>query len=779
MPPFGTDSPPRTGSWILLILCALVFLGFGIGSQGFWEAPVQDKETGTVSQVPRVRNTTEPTEFSRFLELEQPGSTKWPKLAQWSFRGASRLPGPPELTARLPSLVSMFLLWLMVLVLLRRLVGPTEGWWAAAALLSMPLFLLLARTLVVETPVVFLNSLAVFGLLFSFSGQYSPTTRRMARVGTTLTFVLGVLAGGWIWGLVFPLGAYATGITFAGNSMHSPRTRWHLPWWLLLFSIVSFILLVPHLGAWFFPETNPASAVPSAHAPHAVFTAFFARVAFGTFPWSLLVLIGLLSGFLRDQGDLAPEKGVSPRFFAGWLLTALFAGAYHEMRVGSTVFCGLVPLAALGAIFWVRQRHLWWFPAHALLLGLGALLIFRDFAMYPQILPEMSTTYEISSVRLRLGPWLIPLGLGLALPMISVFWRRLEFGTSLIDFWKLLRTQSTLFFLVSWPVHLIFTLAGRGIARIHMPGRVHALWQSCRERLPTAGSRILLPLSSWVFLSYGAWFSLHTLPELTREFSSRPAFSVVSRVGKPEDTLGVFEVSPRPAVIYAGKKAQVLGNDADLTGFMRESGRRFFVFPSRGLGKVDYLARTGGWKYHLLATESPTYMLGVNLLVPGHPDANPLLPFVFSEKPRSGFEISSHLDDKLELVGYDLPRKIERGQKMTVRLVFRVRSPLFADNQVFIHLDPPYGTRITADHDPVRGLLSTRFFSPGTHVVDEHTFKVPKMGFPVGRYGVYVGLFSGGTRVKVTGGAHAGQNRIPLGHLDLLPSRGFFSCSGR
>jgi 4-amino-4-deoxy-L-arabinose transferase-like glycosyltransferase len=763
--------------WFLLLAAAAVFLGAGLPSQGFWEAPAVTSATEIPSQVPRQRTVAEPNEFSRFLELEEASSSSWPPLAQWTFRGAARLGSPVEVTTRLPSLVSMGLSFLALLLFLRRFGRPWEAWWAGIALASMPLFLLLARTLQPDVILVLCHTATVF---FLYGAAFDAATLRrrvLYAVLSVLGLVGGVLSGGWIWGAVAAPACFGAGLVFSCRRLGVSRTQALAVLGMLAGAIGLFFLLRPVMGPWFFPEPNPALAVPSAKAPHAVFTAFIVRAVFGTFPWSVIAFVGLFADTEDNQSEKSTAPGSVPgRFFAGWLFASLMIGAYYEMRVGPVSFSGLVPVAGLAAIALNRARLFWWMPASALLLGLSSLLIFRDFGMYPQILPELAAGSEIPAVRLRLGPWILPAGLALVLPLLRTLWCRLEgFGEGWVTFWRELRRQSVLFFLMSWPPDLL----GRGLRWCwrHRPARgvIGDRLRSLKARIPAA-QRWAFFASAFAFLSYGGWFSLHVIPQLTREFSSRSVFAKVARTAGAADQLAVYESSPRPAPVYAGRAATVLGQDADLGHWMRGEERRFFVFPARLLGKVDYLSRTAGWSYHLLGTDSLTYRLGVNRLPGGARDANPLLRFVHSEKPALRFSIQSNLENALEVVGYDVPRTASRGQMITVRLGFRVKRPLTADNKVFIHLDPPYGTRITADHEPVQGLLPTRYFAPGTYVVDEYSFRIPKVGFPVGRYGVYAGLFSGNSRVKITGGAHGGQDRIPLGSLDITPSRGLFSC---
>jgi 4-amino-4-deoxy-L-arabinose transferase-like glycosyltransferase len=778
--------------WAALVLAAVVFLGWGLVTQGFWETPAVKATDELPSQVPRQRPVAEPSEFSRFLELEEASSATWPPLTQWMYRGAARLGSPVEATTRLPSLLAVGFLLALLGWFVRRHGRGDEAWWTALALISTPFFLLWGRTLQLEALPALFHTATVLFLYEAFFGSDTSRTRVIHGGLAGAAAILGVLTGGWVWGALFAPVAFGTGALFARRELRVSRRQALIILGMLSAAGLLFYSLRPVVGAWFFPESNPALVVPSPRAPHAVFTAFLARVVFGAFPWSVIALVGLFAGaFLpasqadsREKSppdDPATWAGLEPRFFAGWLLAVLLLGAYHEMRVGPAVFLGIAPLAVLGALALTRTRELWWTPAVALLLALSALLVFRDLAMYPQILPELASGVEIPSVRLRLGPWLLPLGLAVLLPLGVLAWRRLDgAGAQWLAFWRSLRAQSMLFFLVTWPLDL----AGRGLgflwARRPAPGCLGTCRTAVTDRLPSIEA-CSPGIAAVAFLTFGGWFSLHVIPELTRELSSRPVFAEVARHARDADGLAVFEGSPRPAPVYANRPAAVLGADADLTAYMRsatEGARRFVVFPERLLGKMDYLSRTGGWPYHVLRTDSLTWRLAVTALPPGTRDANPLLKFVSTERPPFRFPVSTTLEDAMEVVGYDVPRVAARGQNITVRLVFRVMRPLPADHKIFIHLDPPYGTRITADHEPVQGLLPTRYFAPGTYVVDEYAFRIPKVGYPVGRYGVFAGLFTGNNRVKVTGGAHAGQDRIPLGPMEITNARGWFGCGG-
>ncbi len=804
--------------WVVLLFAVVTFLLYGLSEQGFWEAPPVERNASVQAQVPRTVPGSEPTELSRFLALEKSESTSWPLMVQWLFRGSARLPGPVERNARLPAVLAMMFLWSFGVwgvwrFLRRRTVeagtmaagtveagtveagtveagtvaagtvaagtvaagtveAGTVAWWTGLALLSMPAFLLTARTLQPDALVVFFSSAAVLAAGLGVSGWLRRDSGWGAfAVLSVACLGAATLSADWFQGLAFPVLAAGMGTCFIGKRAGLSRP-------VLVGAGIACVLsagalLLSLSTGWWLPDVNPASVVPAGSRPHAVFTVALVRTMFGTFPWSIPALIGV---FVVPD-DETPQVRFLRLFGSGWLLVSLLSGAYHEMRVGPAAMTGLFPMAMLGALAWMNLVRTWKAPALVLVTALFALLLFRDFALYPQLPGELVTTYEIPEAGVRVTGFRWPV-LVMLVPLGTLVLLRLaSFVPGWVDFWSSLRRQSLLFGLATWPLGWVVRFFGWLRQRLFSGWHPVARMRGWLSLVPDLRDSFMWA-SAAVFLAFSAWFALWALPALTREFSTRPVFAAAKSVD-PAAALAVFEVSPLPAPVYAGRPAGVLAGDPDLTNFMKTDESRMVVFPRKLLGRLHHQSRIGSWKYHVLHTDSPSYMLGSTRLPPGQADINPLLAWVSEEPPKMPYSISSDLEGKLELVGYDVPRTAARGQEITVRLVFRVRYPLLADNKVFIHLDPPYGTRITADHDPVKGLLPTRYFPPGTHVIDEHTFRIPKVGFPPGRYGVFAGLFAGNNRVKVTGGAHAGQNRIPLGQMEITLAPSIFSCKSR
>ncbi len=78
-------------------------------------------------------------------------------------------------------------------------------------------------------------------------------------------------------------------------------------------------------------------------------------------------------------------------------------------------------------------------------------------------------------------------------------------------------------------------------------------------------------------------------------------------------------------------------------------------------------------------------------------------------------------DDRIELVGWDLPATARVGEPVEVALVFRVRKPLIHAWQLFAHFDGSPGHRNNADHEPLAGRCPISTWQPGDVLVDRFT----------------------------------------------------------
>jgi hypothetical protein len=79
-------------------------------------------------------------------------------------------------------------------------------------------------------------------------------------------------------------------------------------------------------------------------------------------------------------------------------------------------------------------------------------------------------------------------------------------------------------------------------------------------------------------------------------------------------------------------------------------------------------------------------------------------------------------DDRIELLGWDMPTSARVGQPFEVTLVFRARSPIVYPWRAFAHFDSDHaGHRRNADHTPVGDACGTSTWKPGEVYVDRFT----------------------------------------------------------
>jgi hypothetical protein len=96
-------------------------------------------------------------------------------------------------------------------------------------------------------------------------------------------------------------------------------------------------------------------------------------------------------------------------------------------------------------------------------------------------------------------------------------------------------------------------------------------------------------------------------------------------------------------------------------------------------------------------------------------------------------------DERIELVGWDLPSRVHVGEEFTVSLVYRVLRPIGRSWKLLTHLDGPQ-VRVSQDHEPLDGRCLTSTWHPGDIVVDRFTMKIVSRP---GTYQLWTGFFTG------------------------------------
>lgn len=97
-------------------------------------------------------------------------------------------------------------------------------------------------------------------------------------------------------------------------------------------------------------------------------------------------------------------------------------------------------------------------------------------------------------------------------------------------------------------------------------------------------------------------------------------------------------------------------------------------------------------------------------------------------------------DDRIELVGWNLPKTVGRGQDIEVTLYYKLLRPVDGSWKIFVHFAGPGW--LNADHEPADGQCPTSIWQPGEFVVDRSTTRLPTDKH-AGTYEVRIGFFTG------------------------------------
>ena len=88
-----------------------------------------------------------------------------------------------------------------------------------------------------------------------------------------------------------------------------------------------------------------------------------------------------------------------------------------------------------------------------------------------------------------------------------------------------------------------------------------------------------------------------------------------------------------------------------------------------------------------------------------------------------------------------MPKRVERGQKFTVTMFYKVLQPVGGNWRVLFHFDG--GLRFNGDHEPIKGRCQTATWQPGDYIVDSHVVTAGGSAFAPGTYEVWTGFFTG------------------------------------
>jgi hypothetical protein len=262
-----------------------------------------------------------------------------------------------------------------------------------------------------------------------------------------------------------------------------------------------------------------------------------------------------------------------------------------------------------------------------------------------------------------------------------------------------------------------------------------------------------------------AWTAHGLVPALSEHLSDRVLLESFGRCRGPGERLVRFQVQPRGMRYHSGgATVPEVPSRTELLRRLAAEERLFVLVPAASLAEIDRAAREAGVAYHVVDDRSSKVLLVTNRLAGAcRQDLNPLLRLVSRRPPKPARRLRATFEDKVELLGFDLPAAVRRGGSLPVTLYFKVVKPPPAGYKIFLHFEGP--GRFLGDHEPLEGKLPTEHWHPGTYLVDPHRVDLPLLTTAGGVYQVYMGLWRGPKRLAVVKGPTDGHDRVRLGTL--------------
>jgi hypothetical protein len=676
---------------------------------------------------------------------------------------------------------------------------------SALALGSFPLFVLEARQIVSDMPLVAGLALALGGFgryAWPADGMRRPRDLAVAGVG----LVLGLLSGGALLGVALPCltvaGALLVGFdlrprgeaTGTGNSsltatgvgrdvpvdtsfgrglfVQAARGRAALISVAVLGVLVIALTLITANVAGKFSLL--LGGVPRAGTPSTTFDFFVKQLGFGLFPWSAVAVFALGRPLIRLGGGDEPD-GDRLAFVQLYLLIfAAFGFALSSLFVlmtGEARFAALAPVAlAIGAFLDEALEGERAEPVLGLLVATGTMVVARDFVLTPEELVSVHTLAKVHwPPTLNLGPLFIAIGL-----------------------------------LFAGGIYTGLSTRGRALGRVALRDLGTAgPWRRRIEKAVVEAGRYGIQVAVASAVLFAAVVGLYLVPTLSKHLSFKPLLETYSRFALHGERIGRYKVEAQGAGFYSHKEMSDLPTQDRLVEFLRASDRVFALVPTTEIGALDAALKTAKVPYVVVDGSSSRFLLLSNRLESGEKDDNPLKPDVWmapqlpSLVPVASGEASPNqaageaaqmtewpeqpapwkwrisaraiFDDAIELVGADFPPDIRRPGKIHLVLYFRVHKKPKPGFRVFVHFDAPSEPRLLGDHPLLNGTFPTEYWLPGEYIRDSYDVDVPLMTTPAGKYTLLIGFWPGGEgkRLKITAGNNDGADRTQVGFIEI------------
>ena len=670
---------------------------------------------------------------------------------------------------------------------------------SALALGSLPLFVLEARQIVSDMPLVAALALALGGF-----GRYAwppAGVRRMRDLAiAAVGLVLGLFAGGALLGVALPCLAIAGSLLVGfglrvrkteeadagqlcaagagpdvpadvafgrGLFLQGSRGRTALAVAALLGIVVFVITLVSANTAARFSFF--LGGVPKAGTPATTFEFFVRQLGFGLFPWSALAIFALGRPLVRLGGGSEPD-GDRLAFVQLYLLVFTAFGfalsSYFVLMTGEARFVALAPIAlAIGTLLDEALEGQRAEPVLGLLVATGTMVVARDFVLTPE---ELVSVHTLAKVRwpptIKMGPVFMAVGV-----------------------------------LFAGGVYAGLATRGRALGRVALRdlGTAGRFRRRIEQGVVEAG-RYGIQIAVIAAVLFGSVLGLYLVPTLSKHLSFKPLLESYTRFARHGEKIGRYKVEAQGAGFYSRREMTDLPTPDRVANFLRSGERVFALVSATDLAALDAALKTANVDYFVVDGSSSRFLLLSNRLEAGEKEENPLkkdvwmapqLPRVVPAEPSAaGGEAAQKIEwpdqsapwkwrvsartmfeDAIELVGADFPASMRRPGTIPLTFYFRVHKKPKPGFRVFVHFDAPGEPRLLGDHALLNGTFPTDYWLPGEYIRDTYDVEVPLMTTPAGKYTLLMGFWPGGEgkRLKITAGHNDGGDRTQVGFIEI------------
>ncbi len=762
-------------------IAAVIVLLPRLSSYGFWEPHeirVADHARERLERADQQQEASEPK--GKTKPTPKAKRPTGPPLTEAAVAWGFDTIGTNELGGRLP-LAFLGLLAVMAAFFLGQRMGSARaGLLSALILLSMPLLLTQARHLNSDIGALTGSAIMMLGLVgvaLPGGAERRATPSWLFAVDGILVglgAILGYFGGGLVLGVFTPLIAFGIAgllYTFTASSEHNGREKLHLfgtSAAAVIAGLVVFALAVVAIFDFIEPSVGDRAILgkalkPSKEYVDAIgglwrsngdlkvnFNTLFEQLAFGLFPWIALapIAIGRLG-----SGRVSGRKRFGGYVLFSWALVSWFVASILARKVGPVHFPAVVAVAVAAAL-WIDDlltsraetavdegdehkssngRLPRTMPVVALFVALAGGIVAKDMAGFPDKLTSLNLTGAVvkypNELKLHYGILVIGGLFALALAGGIGLWRRHDLKTKRKGLARMLRSG-----LDCWGRYGVAVAVGLGLA-----------------------------LS--LFLAQ-VW-----TPALSTRLSSKNVFKIYRTLRAEGDRLAIVGNHGSGPTYYAGTEYEKLANRNELISFLQNEGRVFALTRASELCPLQKVSSTKEFEYHVLDDSNAQFLLLSNQLKNGETDQNPLSRSVLRQRPTNIQKpLDIDFDDKLQLIGVNMPQRVGRGDKFEMTLFFEVRKRIGKNWKIFVHFDGG-GMRFQGDHDPIKGRCGTSYWQPGDYIVDTFEVEAGGLTYKKTAYRTWIGLFVGSagnwTNMKVISGEHDENNRVAVGSVQV------------